>query len=72
MHSSCYFQFDHITNKTMEDPSYDYFLRNLLDTRAFITITLKVKSTQIEWHHHLLQKGMYARVKIFNIKSKSK
>jgi len=72
MHSSRYFQFDHITNKTMKDPSYDYFHCDLLDTRALITITLRVKSPQREWHHHLLQKGMYARVKIFNIKSKSK
>jgi len=56
----------------MEDPSYDYFHCDSLDMRALITITLRVKSLQIEQHHHLLQKGMYARVENFNIKSKSK
>jgi hypothetical protein len=56
----------------MEDPSYDYFHCDLLDMRALITITLGVKSSQIEWHCRLLQKGMYARVENFNIESKSK
>jgi hypothetical protein len=72
IHSSPYFHFDHITNKTTEDPNYEYFHCDLLDMRALITITLRVESPQVEWHHHILQKGMYARVKIFNIKSKSK
>jgi hypothetical protein len=31
----------------MEDPSYDYFYCNLLDTMAFITITLRVKSLMV-------------------------
>jgi hypothetical protein len=53
MHSSPYFQSDHITNKIMEDSSYDYFHCDLLDMRTLITITFRVKSPQIEWYHHL-------------------
>jgi hypothetical protein len=48
MHSSPYFQFDHSTNKNMEDSSYDYFHCDLLDMRALITITLQIRTWKIQ------------------------
>jgi hypothetical protein len=67
-----YGTFDQIANKSMEDPSYAYLHYDLLDRAALTIITLMVKSPYIEIHEHQLQKGMFVKVKIFGIESKSK
>ncbi len=67
-----YGTFDWIANRSMEDPSYAYLHCDLLDKTTLTTITLKVKSLHIEMHEHHLQKNMFVKVEIFNIKLKSK
>jgi hypothetical protein len=56
----------------MEKPSYAYLHYDLLNRVDLTTITLKIKSPHIDMHEQYLQKGMFMRVKIFNIESKSK
>ncbi len=56
----------------MEKPSYSYLHYDLLNRVDLTTITLKIKSPHIDMHEQYLQKGMFMRVKIFNIESKSK
>jgi len=56
----------------MEKPRYAYLHCDLLDRVDLTTITLKIKSPHIDMHEQYLPKGMFMRVKIFNIESKSK
>jgi len=67
-----YYTFNHIANKSLEGLGYAYLDCNLLNRATLIIITLRVKSSHIEMHEHLLQKGMYVRVKNFGIKLKLK
>jgi len=67
-----YRTFHLIANRSTEDPGYAYLHCDLLERAILTTITLKVKSPHIDMHEQYLQKGMFVRVKIFAIKSKSK
>jgi hypothetical protein len=58
-----YDTFNHITNKIFKGLGYAYLDCNLLNMATLIIITLKMKSSHIEMHEHLLQKCMYVRVK---------
>jgi hypothetical protein len=58
------------TNKSLEDLGYAY-LHCVLSNRGVMTIvTLTIKSSHIEMHEHLLQKGIYVRVENIDIGSK--
>ncbi len=49
-----YGTFDRIANRSMEDPSYAYLHRDLLDRAILTTITLRVKLHYIEMHEQHL------------------
>jgi hypothetical protein len=65
-----YETFNHIANKSFEGLGYAYLDCNLLNRATLIIVTLRMKSSHIEMHEHLLQKCMYVRVKNFGIKLK--
>ncbi len=62
-----YGNFDQIANKSMEDPSHAYLHYDLLTI-----ITLNMKSPYIKVYEQHVQNGMFVKVKIFGIESKSK
>jgi hypothetical protein len=70
--SNRYGTFNRIANKSMENMGHAYLYCNLLDKAIWTTIILKVKSPYINMHGQYLQKGMFVKVKNFNIESKSK
>jgi hypothetical protein len=45
-----YGNFDQITNKSMENPSYAYLHCDLLGRATLTTITLRVKSPHVKMH----------------------
>jgi hypothetical protein len=65
-----YDTFNHIANTSLEVLGYAYLDYNLLNKATLIIVTLRMKSSHIEMHEHLLQKGMYVKVKNFGIKLK--
>jgi hypothetical protein len=65
-----YGTFDRIIKKTMDDQGYAYLYCELFDWICLITITLHVKSLQIQMHENVLQKGLYVKVENFGIKVK--
>jgi hypothetical protein len=67
-----YGTFYRIVNKSMEDWSYAYLQCDLLDKAILTIITFGVKSLHTNMHELYLRKNMFIRVKIFNIKLKSK
>jgi hypothetical protein len=64
--------FDRIANKNMDDSGYVHLHCDLFDMATLTTITLRVKSPYINMHEQYLQKGMFMKVEIFAIESKSK
>jgi hypothetical protein len=56
----------------MEDPSYAYLHCDLLDMVVLTKITLRLRLPHIDMHEQHLQKGMFMKVEIFGIESKSK
>jgi hypothetical protein len=56
----------------MEYLSYAYLHCDLLDNVVLTTITLRVKSPHIQIQEQHLQKGIFVKVEIFCIESKSK
>jgi hypothetical protein len=48
--------FNHIVNKSLEDPSYVILHCNLLDNATLTTIVSKMKSPRMELHDHFLPK----------------
>jgi hypothetical protein len=67
-----YGTFDYIANRNMEDLGYAYLYCDLLDKATLIIVTFKVKLSHIDMHEQYLKKGMFVKVKVFNIESKFK
>jgi hypothetical protein len=65
-----YDTFNHIVDKSLEGLHYAYLDCNLLNRATLIIVTLKMKSSYIKMHEHLLQNCMYVKVKNFGIKLK--
>ncbi len=64
---SRYGTFDRFANRDMEHLGYAYLHCDLLNRETLVIIILKVKLSYIEKNEHHLQKGMFVKIKNFEI-----